>query len=464
MKCLQDQSIAPIVAKYCITFFTIILYNNIIFCIFLKEIYGGGILKTLKTKFLIILFFYSVLLSACAIILTTRFQEAGFSQLETYLDLRLFITLGLFFAFFIILYQEISKIYKSIRLAHINTQSISDGNTIMSTANKFKKNDLLSQLLKSIATMAEKQQIFRSSLKNSVEQLSHHSTSINESYQFMINSMDEMSKVIEEIAESSTSQAHNVDMSKEAIYALGKIIDENLSIIDMILDSFQSIKSAVGQGNISLEKLEAKNIESVESSKKVYAITKQTSESSNRISEVTTLIASIAEQTNLLALNAAIEAARAGESGKGFAVVAEEIRKLAEQSSNSTAKIDDIVKELQETSHANFEETKIVSNLVNAQIDLLQDTKSKFQEINGVIDMSEIYVAGVKENNHNLIQKKDNVLQQISNIHALSESNAAATEEAAASSQEQTARATEMMTDLEKIAEQTNHLFHTLSS
>ena len=208
--------------------------------------------------------------------------------------------------------------------------------------------------------------------------------------------MEESSASVQEITSMANTVKQEAEISSERA-------NKGLDIAIGIQKRAESIKN-----NSSKSKENAEKIYEISKNKLEKAI--EDSKVVENILDMANSILGISEQTNLLALNAAIEAARAGEHGKGFAVVAEEVRKLAEESSNAVTEIQSNVNKVlgavEELSSSSKEVLKFI------ELDVLKD-------YNELINVSIEYKNDgdtVKNLVENFAKVAENVSNSIDNI------------------------------------------------
>ncbi len=151
------------------------------------------------------------------------------------------------------------------------------------------------------------------------------------------------------------------------------------------------------------------------------------SEQTQQIGEIIETVNDIADQSNLLALNAAIEAARAGEAGKGFAVVAGEVRSLAEQSRQATAKVKDILSEIQKAANTAVMVTEEGTKRADAGVEQAQKAGSAIRTINANIQKVTQTIQQIAASTREQLAGMDQIANAMENINQATQQTEAGT-------------------------------------
>lgn len=307
-----------------------------------------------------------------------------------------------------------------------------------------KKKDEISRMALSIQDMSQNVRGLIINVSQTSEQVSATSEELTASADQTAKASQEVSYTITGIAEGASSQAENTMESAKALEVLSGEIEKNLERTGNLSDAFKTIIDHIGAGINAIDILKEKAKANADITGAVYASVLKTNDSSSKIGEASSLILNIADQTNLLALNASIEAARAGEHGRGFAVVAEEIRKLADQSRNTTEVINQMVMDLKSDAEVSVENMQEATRIVKEQGESVESTENTFAMISEAVKESESLVDQIDESSKEMKNSNDLVASNIEMLSAVAEENAASTQEVSASVEEQTASAEEI--------------------
>lgn len=334
----------------------------------------------------------------------------------------------------VLLVFEITGLVRALQKGSDALDEVAQGKLNVELDEKvIQRRDEIGHITRAIVKLKEQQAAIIQSMKHQSEALNSASVYLSDKTAETANTVSQVEKAVEEVAEGATNQAEETQTATDNVIFMGDMVEETAKEVGEMHVNAQTMHDLGQEAFDTLHELNEINNQARESIQIIYEQTNLTNESVQKIKEATGIITAIAAETNLLSLNASIEAARAGEQGRGFAVVAAQIQQLAEQSNASAKQIEDIISYLILNSDKAVRTMDVVKNIMERQNDNVLKTDERFRKVIGGIDQSLEAIDRIAEKTTKLDKARVNVIDTVQSLTAIAQENAASTEESFAS-------------------------------
>lgn len=324
------------------------------------------------------------------------------------------------------------KIYTSIHSSVDSLSKLATGELTVSTDNTSNISEI-QQVID--ATINLKEQLTESAggAKTTAIDLDKAVESVDNLAQKSASETGSIARSMNELSVTAQSLAETVQNANSYVIDMGDAITSITEKAQGSASDAENMRNVNSQMAGVIENVKESNIKSVEAIRQIGVLTAECKEAVETIRTAAEEITGIAGQTNLLALNASIESARAGEAGRGFSVVAENIKNLAAESANSSAGISERVNEIILRVDKCVEAAQAAAEIMQEQNDLVTETGRSMDILSESVGNVADNISVITGEAERLDQAKIKVLNNISDLSAISEENAASSEQVSSS-------------------------------